>query len=172
MECTRLCELRKIVPRSRARTKSNSNEAAPLTNPLALLPLPPRPLSPKLAATRLKKLPHLTLFTGGSECTLCTVAKEDLADVQRVQPFHLSLYNIRRQPDDTPTQFYERQTWRRLYQYEIPALHLGQPADFDNLAGRGNLKGGRIMRHRIDKEKLVAHLKEWTAQLNSGGSSD
>ncbi|KAM0787929.1 hypothetical protein ACM66B_006134 [Microbotryomycetes sp. NB124-2] len=115
-------------------------------------------------------LPHLTLFTGGAECSLCEVAKQDLAVVQRVAPFHLSLYNIRRRDGDDPDE-YNRTAWRRLYQYDIPVLHKGRAEDFEALAGRsnkaaGHLIGGRIMKHRIDKDKLVTLVKEWTRQLN------
>ncbi|ORY90708.1 hypothetical protein BCR35DRAFT_261370, partial [Leucosporidium creatinivorum] len=112
--------------------------------------------------------PHLTLFTGGSECSLCDVAKADLAAVQKRAPFQLSLYNIRRKEGDDP-EYYDRQAWRRLYQYDIPVLHLSEAEDFDSLAGRTKgkvLKGGRVMKHRIDQEKLVELVQGWTEKLN------
>ncbi|KAK4051303.1 hypothetical protein OIO90_004784 [Microbotryomycetes sp. JL221] len=116
------------------------------------------------------RLPHLTLFTGGAECSLCEVAKQDLAIVQRLAPFDLSLYNIRRQAGDDPDEW-NRTLWRRLYQYDIPVLHFGRPEDFETLAGRGaqhgKLMGGRIMKHRIDKDRLVELVHKWTRDLNN-----
>ena len=57
-----------------------------------------------------------------------------------------------------------------LEQYDIPVLHLGKPQDFDSLAGRsrikGSLTGGRVMKHRIDKDKLVELVNKWTLELN------
>ncbi|WVW83763.1 hypothetical protein I302_105784 [Kwoniella bestiolae CBS 10118] len=41
------------------------------------------------------RLPRLTLFTGGKECSLCEVAKQDLAKLRRSTPFELDLWNIR-----------------------------------------------------------------------------
>lgn len=64
-----------------------------------------------------KRLPTLTLFTSGPLCSLCDVAKADLADVQKVQPFHLKLYDIRRKlGEQEDREEYERTAWRRLYQ--------------------------------------------------------
>ncbi|GAA5894893.1 uncharacterized protein JCM6883_002246 [Sporobolomyces salmoneus] len=117
--------------------------------------------------TRSLKLPRLVLFTGGAECSLCEVAKQDLKLVQQRAPFQLSYYNIRKVPGEDPDSAYDRTTWRRLYQYDIPVLHLSQDDSFDSLAGRIG-KGGRVMKHRIDKEKLESLIKEWTEQLNPG----
>lgn len=66
-------------------------------------------------ALRPRRLPTLTLFTSGPLCSLCDVAKADLAAVQKQHPFHLKLYDIRRKQGDDP-QEYERTAWRRLYQ--------------------------------------------------------
>ncbi|GAA6005379.1 hypothetical protein JCM10207_002960 [Rhodosporidiobolus poonsookiae] len=108
--------------------------------------MPPRP----------PRLPTLTLFTGGKECSLCDVAKADLAEVQKQIPFNLRLYNIRRPTGEDPDE-YNRTAWRRLYQYDIPVLHLHPAGDcsIEALAGRRGF-GGRVMKHRIDKEKLAA----------------
>ncbi|GAA6062296.1 hypothetical protein JCM10212_004384 [Sporobolomyces blumeae] len=111
------------------------------------------------------RLPNLTLFTGGPECSLCEVAKADLKRVQANAPFHLSYYNIRRQPGDDPDES-DRTAWRRLYQYDIPVLHLSEDSSFESLAGRTG-KGGRVMKHRIDTDKLERLVKEWTRALNS-----
>ncbi|GAA5924259.1 uncharacterized protein JCM15063_005584 [Sporobolomyces koalae] len=121
-------------------------------------------------SSRQLKLPRLTLFTGGPECSLCEVAKQDLHQVQRNEseqqaPFVLNYYNIRKLEGEDPDSAYDRQTWRRLYQYDIPVLHLSQDDSFDSLAGRIG-KGGRVMKHRIDKQKLELLVKEWTHALN------
>ncbi|SCZ91937.1 BZ3500_MvSof-1268-A1-R1_Chr5-3g08232 [Microbotryum saponariae] len=118
------------------------------------------------------KLPHLTLFTSGPQCTLCTVAKDVLAEAQSQSPFHLRVYDIRKTASDTLDQQIERTAWRRLYQYDVPVLHLtAHDGGFDDLAGRtggGRLfKGGRVMKHRIDHDKLVELVKKWTQQLNA-----
>ncbi len=64
-----------------------------------------------------KKLPILTLFTGGSECSLCDVAKADLAQVNQVEPFYLDTWNIRDPPKGASEADVKK--WKRLYQYEI-----------------------------------------------------
>ncbi|GAA5873540.1 hypothetical protein JCM16303_001158 [Sporobolomyces ruberrimus] len=72
--------------------------------------------------TRTKlRLPRLTLFTGGPECSLCEVAKQDLKRVQSRAPFELEYYNIRKVPNEDPDTAFDRTTWRRLYQYDIPS---------------------------------------------------
>lgn len=114
-------------------------------------------------------LPHLTLFTSGPQCTLCTVAKADLAALQLTTPFHLDLYDIRRPaiPETDPEAASDRTAWRRLYQYDVPVLHRGAVGwGFDRLSGRVG-EGGRVMKHRIDKEKLAGLVKRWTYELNA-----
>ncbi|BGP13108.1 hypothetical protein JCM10213v2_001027 [Rhodosporidiobolus nylandii] len=113
--------------------------------------MPPRPL----------RLPSLTLFTSGPTCSLCEVAKVDLAEV----PFNLEYYDIRRRADDPEE--YERTAWRRLYQWDVPVLHLHPEGDnsIEALSGKKGY-GGRIAKHRIDKDKLEALIKEWTKTLN------
>ena len=150
-------------------------------------------------AWRPRRLPTLTLFTSGPLCSLCDVAKADLAAVQKQHPFHLKLYDIRRKPGDDPHE-YERTAWRRLYQvrlastvsrlaartrradrhpateqYDVPVLHYGASEEdsLDSLAGRvKGKKGGRVMKHRIDKDKLAQLVEDWTRQLNSNNSDD
>ncbi|GAA5952930.1 hypothetical protein JCM8115_002386 [Rhodotorula mucilaginosa] len=124
-------------------------------------------------ALRPRRLPTLTLFTSGPLCSLCDVAKADLAAVQKQHPFHLKLYDIRRKQGDD-LQEYERTAWRRLYQYDVPVLHYGASGEdsLDSLAGRKGQKGGRVMKHRIDKDKLAELVKEWTRQLNSNNSDE
>ncbi|BGP29182.1 hypothetical protein JCM10296v2_000920 [Rhodotorula toruloides] len=120
-------------------------------------------------AARLTRLPTVTLFTSGPTCSLCEVAKADLAQVQAVQPFHLRLYDIRKRPDD-PLE-YERTAWRRLYQYDVPVLHFSKDDTIDSLAGRKGA-GGRVMKHRIDKEKLARLVKQWTEQMPEGEAAE
>ena len=112
------------------------------------------------------RLPKLTLFTSGPACSLCTVAKADLQLVQKIIPFELNIYDIRRLPGQDQYD-YDRTAWRRLYQYEVPVLHRSENLSFEGLSGRiSGSGGGRIMKHRIDKEKLVELIKKWTIELN------
>lgn len=141
-----------IPIRSTAHQLSDSD--ATRTSPYPLVPgMPPRP-----------KLPHLTLFTSGPQCTLCTVAKAELAQLQETVPFHLDLYDIRR-PAGVDPDYSDRTAWRRLYQYDVPVLHRGAVEwGFDRLSGREG-PGGRIVKHRIDREKLAVLIKQWTEEL-------
>jgi len=82
-------------------------------------------------------LPRLTLFTGPF-CSLCDVAKEELVKVRVQSPFHLQLVDIQDPGQDK---------WKRLYQYDIPVLHLEEKM---------------IMKHRVDPARLVERLNEWT----------
>lgn len=60
-------------------------------------------------------------------------------------------------------------------QYHIPVLHLHSTAaseaaeDYASLAGRkqGVLKGGRVMRHKVDQEELIRRIQGWTEKLNA-----
>ncbi|KPV76716.1 uncharacterized protein RHOBADRAFT_66071 [Rhodotorula graminis WP1] len=116
------------------------------------------------------RLPTLTLFTKeGGSCSLCDVAKIDLKHVAATAPFHLRLYDISRQPglDDLE---YERTAWRRLYQYDIPVVHYSIDDSLDALAGRKG-RGGRVMKHRIDKAKLAQLVRQWTDEMNRIESS-
>lgn len=67
------------------------------------------------------RLPRLVLFTGGPSCSLCEVAKADLAAVHRSTPFDLTLYDIRRPQNYDPSTLAEsdRTVWRRLYQVSL-----------------------------------------------------
>ncbi|GJN87694.1 hypothetical protein Rhopal_000649-T1 [Rhodotorula paludigena] len=116
--------------------------------------MPPGPL----------RLPTLTLFGKTRNCSLCDVAKADLEDVRKVAPFHWNFYDIAKQGADDDLE-YERTAWRRLYQYDIPVLHLSADDSLDSLAGRKGY-GGRVMKHRIDKDKLAQLVREWTEKLN------
>ncbi|KAE8537761.1 hypothetical protein D1P53_005817 [Cryptococcus gattii VGV] len=89
-------------------------------------------------------LPRLTLYTGGKECSLC---EEQLALLRKTHPFHLTYFNIRAPPQDVDPR--EAKKWRRLYQYDIPVLHL---------------EDKRVQKHRIDNEELAKVLDEWREQ--------
>lgn len=117
------------------------------------------------------RIPQLTLFTSPT-CTLCTVAKADLHSLQRQIPFDLSIYDIRSSaPSYDP---YEQTVWRRLYQYDVPVLHRwlapergAKEVEVEGSDFEGLRRGGRVAKHRIDKEKLLRQLREWTKELNS-----
>ncbi|KAL7414741.1 hypothetical protein BDY24DRAFT_339134 [Mrakia frigida] len=102
-------------------------------------------------------LPRLILYTGGPECSLCTVAKEQLALVRKNVPFELELFNIRKIEGEESVAAKERKKWRRLYMYHIPVLHL---------EGRG-----QIMKHRIDPDQLETLLKAWRPDEGGTGSN-
>ncbi|WVQ99293.1 hypothetical protein IAU59_006425 [Kwoniella sp. CBS 9459] len=91
-------------------------------------------------------IPRFTLYTGGKECSLCEVAKHELSVLRRTTPFDLTLWNIRDPPENADVK--EAKKWRRLYQYDIPVLHLGEK---------------RIQKHRIDRSKLQTFIEEWHA---------
>ncbi|RXK40126.1 hypothetical protein M231_02583 [Tremella mesenterica] len=56
-------------------------------------------------------LPRLTLFTGGKECSLCEVAKQELAILRRTTPFELDTFNIRDPPSSADEK--EAKKWPR-----------------------------------------------------------
>lgn len=56
-------------------------------------------------------------------------------------------------------------------QYDIPVLHRAESSSFEALSGRTGEGGGRIMKHRIDKEKLRELVVKWTEELNREGST-
>ncbi|PPQ63263.1 hypothetical protein CVT24_006788 [Panaeolus cyanescens] len=60
------------------------------------------------------RIPRLTLFSGPN-CSLCDIAKAELAKVRKLRPFELDTVNI---------QDKGQESWKRKYVYWIPALHL------------------------------------------------
>lgn len=58
-----------------------------------------------------------------------------------------------------------------MYQYEIPVLRWSEDDSFEALSGRTG-KGGQVMRHRIDKDKLVGLIQKWTAEMNPSSTSE
>ncbi|EIN07082.1 hypothetical protein PUNSTDRAFT_135771 [Punctularia strigosozonata HHB-11173 SS5] len=67
-----------------------------------------------MAAARLARLPRFTLYSGPN-CSLCDVAKIELAKVRQQRPFNLEVVNIQ-----DPGQ----ERWKKKYVWWIPALHL------------------------------------------------
>ena len=84
-----------------------------------------------------RRLPLITLYTGGPECSLCEDAKQALYEISQLHPFELETINIRHP---------EHKKWRRLYQYDIPVIKLGS----------------HVVKHRIDKDALLKRLREAT----------
>lgn len=106
------------------------------------------------------RVPRLTLYTG-THCQLCDVAHSLLVSLQKevslqlpsppplfmlfarswllpVQvPFELDTYNIR---DDSAADVGK---WRRMYQYDIPVLHMD---------------GKEVGRHRFERAKLLERI--------------
>lgn len=68
------------------------------------------------------KLARLTLYTGGPECSLCEIAKQDLEVIRYTHPFDLETYNIHNPPADADPAVAEE--IRERYKYDIPILHL------------------------------------------------
>ncbi|WOO77050.1 uncharacterized protein LOC62_01G000649 [Vanrija pseudolonga] len=61
-------------------------------------------------------LPRLTLFTG-QHCSLCEVAKQELAVLRQTHPFDITIWDIRSPPPSASEADAHR--WRRAYQYDI-----------------------------------------------------
>lgn len=112
----------------------------------------------------------LTMFTG-TDCQLCQVMEQEIAQAARTVPIELSTYNIR---DNLLPDVH---TWRRKYQYDIPVLHLEDKGKQQYSASviRKRKKGTRgrrtntkvfgggaleIFRHRVTAAELVAKLQE------------
>ncbi|KAL1413536.1 hypothetical protein Q8F55_001310 [Vanrija albida] len=99
-------------------------------------------------------LPRLTLFTG-PHCSLCDVAKAELAQVRQTHPFTISLWDIRKPPADASDADAAR--WRRAYQYEIPVLHLD---------------GVEVQKNRIDSAALRRVLEDWSKARRAEGGGE
>ncbi|KAG6873805.1 hypothetical protein C0995_011030 [Termitomyces sp. Mi166 len=87
-------------------------------------------------AARLARLPRLTLFSGPN-CSLCDIAKAELAKVRQTRPFELETINIQ-----DPGQ----EKWKKKYVYWIPALHL---------------EGKEIAKGRWDGQTIIPVLDNW-----------
>ncbi|KAH7889495.1 thioredoxin-like protein [Phlebopus sp. FC_14] len=60
------------------------------------------------------RIPRLTLFSGPN-CSLCDIAKAELAKVRQKREFDLEVINI---------QDNGQEMWKKKYVYWIPALHV------------------------------------------------
>nr|ODN97734.1 hypothetical protein L204_03157 [Cryptococcus depauperatus CBS 7855] len=88
-------------------------------------------------------LPKLTLYTGGKECSLCEIAKEQLSILRRTHPFDLDLFNIRKPlPGVDPR---EAKKWRRLYQPEEVSKDLEKALEWAK--AKENHTGRRAKEH-------------------------
>ncbi|KIR74415.1 hypothetical protein I310_02022 [Cryptococcus deuterogattii CA1014] len=90
-------------------------------------------------------LPRLTLYTGGKECSLCEVAKEQLALLRKTHPFHLTYFNIRAPPQDVDPR--EAKKWRRLYHARRMERAKAKGAGGDERDGRGK----QAVEHQVKK---------------------
>lgn len=63
---------------------------------------------------RLPRIPALTLYSGAN-CSLCDVAKAELAKLRQERQFQLSVVDIRAPGNER---------WNARYRYWIPALHI------------------------------------------------
>ncbi|KAG8732095.1 hypothetical protein FRC12_019432 [Ceratobasidium sp. 428] len=82
------------------------------------------------------RLPRLTLFSG-PQCSLCDVAKAELAKLRKEHNFDLTTVNIQ-----DPGQ----ESWKQRYVYWIPALHL---------------EDVEIAKGRWGADTVRPHLKRW-----------
>lgn len=102
------------------------------------------------------RLPRLVLFTGGPSCSLCEVAKADLAAVRATTPFHLSFYDIRRPPnpnyDPSTIEESDRTVWRRLYQVRLVSVQFQVGADRATVRHPGPAPRGVIIIRGAERE--------------------
>ncbi|KAJ2935332.1 hypothetical protein H1R20_g1761, partial [Candolleomyces eurysporus] len=87
-------------------------------------------------AGRIPRLPRFTLFSGPN-CSLCDIAKSELAKVRKTRSFQLDTINI---------QDKGQEQWKKKYVYGIPALHL---------------EGKEIAKGRWDAQTVMNALAEW-----------
>lgn len=95
---------------------------------------------------RLPKISQLTLFSGPN-CSLCDIAKAELAKVKHLYDFDLQVINI---------QDRGQETWKRRYVYWIPVLHLD---------------GEEIAKGRWDASNVLTALRQRHSRLDSENSS-
>ncbi|KAG1899867.1 uncharacterized protein F5891DRAFT_1146589 [Suillus fuscotomentosus] len=93
-------------------------------------------------AARLPQLARLILFTGPN-CSLCDVAKLELAKVRQSYQFDLEIVNI---------QDKGQERWKKKYVYWIPALHLD---------------GREIAKGRWDASTVLESMRQWNAALEA-----
>ncbi|KZP08723.1 hypothetical protein FIBSPDRAFT_922625 [Athelia psychrophila] len=90
-------------------------------------------------ASGLARIARLTLFSGPN-CSLCDIAKAELAKVRQSRSFELNTINIQDQGQEK---------WKKKYVYWIPALHL---------------EGREIAKGRWDAQTVIQALDEWESK--------
>ncbi|KAG9318754.1 hypothetical protein JVU11DRAFT_853 [Chiua virens] len=93
------------------------------------------------------RIARLTLFSG-PQCSLCEIAKVELAKVKKQREFDLEVINIQEKGQER---------WKKKYVYWIPALHLD---------------GKEIAKGRWDASTLLEALKQRDAKLESDQSTE
>ncbi|OSD08323.1 DUF836-domain-containing protein [Trametes coccinea BRFM310] len=88
------------------------------------------------ARSGIGRIARLTLFSGPN-CSLCDIAKAELAKVRQQRPFELETVNIQ-----DPGQ----ERWKRMYVYWIPALHV---------------EGKEVAKGRWDAQTVNQALDTW-----------
>ncbi|KAJ9104430.1 hypothetical protein QFC21_001925 [Naganishia friedmannii] len=91
-----------------------------------------------------KRLPKLTLYTGGPECSLCEIMKQDLEVVRFTHAFELEMFNIREPPKDVPEE--KANEIAERYKNDIPVLHLD---------------GHYIQKHRLNSNSLKKLIEKY-----------
>ncbi|KAF8809010.1 hypothetical protein BYT27DRAFT_7232397 [Phlegmacium glaucopus] len=91
------------------------------------------------------RIPRLTLFSGPN-CSLCDIAKIELAKVRQSRAFQLDIINI---------QDKGQEKWKKKYVYWIPALHL---------------EGKEIAKGRWDEQIVNQALKQWDQEQSQQAS--
>ncbi|KAK7694086.1 hypothetical protein QCA50_003662 [Cerrena zonata] len=87
------------------------------------------------------RIARLTLFSGPN-CSLCDIAKAELAKVRQQRHFQLETINI---------QDKGQERWKRKYVYWIPALHL---------------EGKEVAKGRWDAQVVNEALDKWEKDQN------
>ncbi|KAI0340032.1 DUF836-domain-containing protein [Trametopsis cervina] len=96
---------------------------------------------------RFPRIPRLTLFSGPN-CSLCDIAKAELAKVRQQRAFELQTVNIQ-----DPGQ----EKWKRKYVYWIPALHI---------------ENKEVAKGRWDAQTVNQALDEWQTRQTQTTSED
>ncbi|KAH9048563.1 hypothetical protein EDB84DRAFT_1434212 [Lactarius hengduanensis] len=97
-------------------------------------------LSNTMSAGTAARLARLTLYSGPN-CSLCDVAKAELAKVRQTYQFELDVVNIQ-----DPGQ----EHWKRKYVYWIPALHID---------------GKEVAKGRWDRQTVIQALDSWRKNI-------
>ncbi|KAL4067816.1 hypothetical protein V8B97DRAFT_2004108 [Scleroderma yunnanense] len=94
-------------------------------------------------AAHIPKLARVTLFSG-TNCSLCDIAKVELAKVKKLHDFELEVINIQEKGQER---------WKKQYVYWIPALHLN---------------GKEIAKGHWDASTVLRALQHYKIEPDSG----